>query len=265
MSPVRDRFMQWTLFELARLARNLVAEDDLVLRDSVIEKLVNKDERKDEDYWAGGFCFDKSLLKVVSLKNSIWEPLKERRPELFADGKGIAFDTPDCEGLYHKLMSYCEEGDRLDKDGNVEGSYGRIIIHNEGDRLCVRRFLEANELLHFVTDTVAEQNVQTEFLSNVLMESSLDGSRFISDVTKPLQPEAVGFYLAIEVMLPWCLRENLNKMIEAKSTNFQIAKAFMVPEFIVRHVRNVHFGTIDYLGVSYRMNSLIDKEEKEDN
>ena len=49
-------------------------------------------------------------------------------------------------------------------------------------------------------------------------------------------------------------------MIEAKSTNFQIAKAFMVPEFIIRHVRNVHFGNMDYLGVSYGMNCLIDKE-----
>ena len=92
------------------------------------------------------------------------------------------------------------------------------------------------------------------------MENSLDGSRFIRDFTEPLHPEAVGFYLAIEVLLPWCLRESLNKMIDAKCTNFQIAKAFMVPEFIIRHVRNVHFGKVDYLGVSYGMNNLIDKE-----
>ena len=48
-------------------------------------------------------------------------------------------------------------------------------------------------------------------------------------------------------------------------TNFQIAKAFMVPEFIVRHVRNVHFKNLSYLGVSYQMNSLIDKEIKQGN
>ena len=104
-----------------------------------------------------------------------------------------------------------------------------------------------------------------QFLSDVLMENSLDGARFIDDATKPLQPEATGFYLAIEVLLPWCLRDSLNKMIEAKSTNFQIAKAFMVPEFIVRHVRNVHFKDLSYLGVSYQMNSLIDKEIKQGN
>ena len=253
--------MQWTLFELAKLARTLIAEDDLVLRDSIIGTLVNEDEQKDEDYWDNGFCLDKSTLKVVSLKKSIWEPLKNRRPELFSDGKGIAFDTPKCSsGLYHKLMSYCEEGERLDEYGNVVGTYGRIAIHNEGDRLCVRRFLEAKELLHFVTHTVTEQNAQKEFLSELLMENSLDGTRFIHEIAKPLQPEAVGFYLAIEVLLPWCLRESLNRMIDAQSTNFQIAKAFMVPEFIIRHVRNVHFGPIDYLGVSYGMNDLIDKE-----
>ena len=92
------------------------------------------------------------------------------------------------------------------------------------------------------------------------MENSLDGARFIRDCTMPLQPEAVGFYLAIEVMLPWCLRKNLEKMIDEKSTNFQIAKAFMIPEFIIRHVRNVHFGQLSYLGVSRNMNDLLDKE-----
>lgn len=248
------------MFELAKLARKLVAENYLVPRDNVIDLLVNEDERRDEDYWGNGFGFDKSVFKVVSLKKSIWESLKSKRPELFSDGKGIAFDDPQCSGLYHKLMSYCEEGERLDGQGNVVGVYGRIAIHNEGARLCVRRFLEAKELLHFITYTVAEQNAQTEFLSEVLMENSLDGTRFIRDITKPLQPEAVGFYLAIEVLMPWCLRESLNRMIEAKSTNFQIAKAFMVPEFIIRHVRNVHFDNMNYLGVSYGMNCLIDKE-----
>ena len=61
--------MQWTLFELARLARNLVAEDDLVLRDSVIEKLVNKDERKDEDY----------LLTALGHKDGIVIALSENK------------------------------------------------------------------------------------------------------------------------------------------------------------------------------------------
>ena len=254
--------MEWTLFEIAKLARELVAENDLVSRDYVIGKLINEDERKDEDYWDRNFCFEKSALRNVSLKTSIWEPLKTRRPELFADGNGIAIDEPECSGLYHKLMSYCEEGELLDKRFNVVGVYGRIAIHNEGGRLCVRRFLEAKEILHFVTNTVAEKDVQKEFLSEVLMEKSLDGTRFIRDITKPLQPEAVGFYLAVEVLLPWCLRENLNKMIDAKSTNFQIAKAFMVPEFIIRHVRNVHFGNMDYLGVSYGVNKLIGKTHR---
>jgi hypothetical protein len=61
-------------------------------------------------------------------------------------------------------------------------------------------------------------------------------------------------------MLPWCLRKNLEMMIEEKSTNFQIAKAFMIPEFIIRHVLNVHFGQLSYLGVSRNMNDLLDKE-----
>ena len=254
--------MQWTLFELAKKARELVAEDDLVPRDDVIRKVDNKDEQKDEDYWDKNFCFDKSKLKVVSPEKSIWMPLKANRPELFADGMGVAFDDPECFGLYHKMMSYCEEGERLDEHGNVVGVYGRIAIHNEGERLCVRRFLEAKELLHFITNTVADQEAQSEFLTEVLMENSLDGARFIRDFTKPLQPEAVGFYLAIEVMLPWCLRRNLEKMIDEKSTNFQIAKAFMIPEFIIRHVRNVHFGPLSYLGVSRNMNDLLDKENQ---
>lgn len=245
--------MSWTLLDLAVLARKLVAKDDLILRDSIIGRLVNDGEIKDEEYWASGLFFDKSSLKVVSLVKSIWNPLKVERPELFSSGASIHFDIPKCQKMDHKLMSYCIESE---KDSKTDA---QIVIHNEGDRLCVRRFLEAKELLHFYTRTVVENGRQINFLTEVLMEQSLDGCKFICDSNLPLEPEAVGFYLAIEVLLPWCLREQLNKMIDARCTNFQIAKAFMVPEFVIRHVRNVRFEKVDYLGVSYRMNCQIDK------
>lgn len=230
----------WRYDELLKFARTLVQPASLVLRSTVI-KNISDDESMDEQYWSNGLSLDLSQFKIVSIANSIWVPLQKARPNL-----KVQFVVPQCDdvGMSCNVMSYCKE---------YENS-AQVVIHNKQRRLCVRRFLEAKELLHLLTETVVGGE-QQNMVADAWLEQSLDGRNFVADFDHPLSPEAVGFYLAIEVLLPWCLRRELNMMLDQKATTLQIAKAFMVPEFVIRHVQNVKFGNRSYLGVSYEWNS----------
>lgn len=233
----------WRYDELLRLARKLVQPKALVLRSSVI-KGMSDDEKADEQYWSQGLSFNCSQFKIVSIANSIWAPLKRSRPNL-----KVQFTLPKCDdaSMCCNVMSYCKE----------YANHAQVVIYNKQGRLCMRRFLEAKELLHLLTGTVVDGESQRNMVADAFLEQSLDGRNFVVDFDKPLSPEAVGFYLAIEVLLPWCLRKELLTMIDQKATTMQIAKAFMVPEFVIRHIHNVNFGSRSYLGVSYEWNSRI--------
>lgn len=236
--------MTWRYEDIIRLARQLVKPGDLIVRNTILN-LLSGSEKVDESYWAHQFPFEKGGIKIVSPTRTVFLPLRSQRPQL-----KIKFDFPRCanDDMLTNIMSYCKEYD----------DHAQIVVHNKSGRLCVLRFLESKEMLHLLTDTVACDEKERNFLADVLLEKSLDGRNFISDFTEPLSPEAVGFYLAIEVLLPWCLRDQLNGMIDAKATNLQIAKAFLVPEFVIRHIRNTMFGGKSYLGVSYEMNRWYD-------
>lgn len=236
----------WRYEDLLRCARGLVREADLIPRSSL--KGLCPGEVFDEDYWAEHLPFQKDELKIVSPLRSIYTPLMKSRT-VSQPGFKVRFDFPKCRGedMLTNVLSYCKE----------YPDHAQIVVHNKSKRLCVHRFLESKEMLHLLTDTVAGEERERSLLADVLLEKSLDGRNFVADFNEPLKPEAVGFYLAIEVLLPWCLRPQLNDMIDAKATNLQIAKAFMIPEFVVRHIRSVMFGGKNYLGVSYEWNRTI--------
>ena len=233
----------WRYDDILRLARDIVQPSSLVLRSSVIKNICG-DEQVDEQYWSNGLSINLNQIKVVSIATSIWVALRKSRPNL-----KVQFVVPRCDdaSMSCNVMSYCKE----------YADHAQVVIHNKQGRLCIRRFLEAKELLHLLTETVVGDERQRDMVADAWLEQSLDGRNFVADFDRPLSPEAVGFYLAIEVLLPWCLRKELHEMLDRGATTLQIAKAFMIPEFVIRHVQNVRFGSRSYLGVSYEWNSRI--------
>jgi len=253
---------EYKLKDVIEIAHGLMACQPFVRRSKAVVGIQSKNEKSDEQFWTDSESL-KSDLQVVSLTQALWNPLKVRRPDLFSRScngtvtsqiktsmiPGAVPDFPmDC-----RFMSYCCEF------LGCNPHRAEIRIRNADNRLCYNRFLWAKELAHLYTETVTgDVEKNRSFLADLLQEEALDGTRFIDSADAVLSPEAVGFYLAIEILVPWCLREQIDQIKESnQNSNWSIARAFLVPQFVIRHIREDHFRKtaadekkINYLALS---------------
>lgn len=106
-------------------------------------------------------------------------------------------------------------------------------ITGQFSNLCWKRFLFVKELMHIyfgLFDTPS--NSKGDYIAKC--------ARAIHDVFPEngckLDAETTAFYLAIEFLLPIHFRDQLERAIRYGLSTYQIAKLFMVPEYIVMHV-----------------------------
>ncbi|MCL1921889.1 MAG: hypothetical protein FWG50_12595 [Kiritimatiellaeota bacterium] len=118
--------------------------------------------------------------------------------------------------------------------------------------LCWFRFVACKELMHIYTDTFTNTEFDGETLSKLM--------RLITTGNIPDQPddmldaEQTAFYLAIETMLPWELRSQLDRLERLGIPKYYIAKAFMLPQYVLDHVFMEHKK---YLTLSKSINENI--------
>ena len=140
--------------------------------------------------------------------------------------------------------------------GSLDSFESPPVVYYHADlRPCWRRFTVAKELLHLYSGTAVDN---THVDVNDLILSAQESRSLIPNEATELDDEIVAFYLAIEVMMPWKLREQFNRMRDNGATSLQIAKAFMVPQNIVMHFTSESFDrSCNYAGLSRRLNMAI--------
>lgn len=139
--------------------------------------------------------------------------------------------------------------------GYVEdGENGCSIVKiKAGMNLCWQRFTILKELMHLYSNTCTD----APNVSASLLVKAARASRFvIARDDSVLDDETAAFYIALEVAVPWCLREQFLKLRDLGATHYQIAKAFMAPVPFVSHIiedDDIH----PYAALSHRINQNI--------
>lgn len=141
-------------------------------------------------------------------------------------------------------------------------SYKIIFV---AKKMCGARFTLCKELMHILTDTVDG----AEGGSEAMLKSAFKWKENIPEEGATLDDETVGFYHAIESMLPWSLREQFNAVREdfGKNTkedcDMKIAQTFMMPAKVINHIcdEGDNDSYVPYYGFSYRMNATMNSDE----
>lgn len=227
------------IIDVIRLARELTDRPDAtVLRSELVKGLSDIDTQEEkvlEDF--------KGMMKsfrLISVSDDILLPTLEK-----------------CR---LESVAFAELSEELKLRNAYYGSLDAFtnpptVYYHKDLRPCWRRFTVAKELLHLYSGTATDKAIID---ANDLITSAQDSRNLVVNESTELDDEIAGFYLAIEVMIPWRLREQFNKLREARATTLQIAKAFMVPQNIVAHFISDSFDrTSNYAGVSRRLNLSI--------
>lgn len=137
--------------------------------------------------------------------------------------------------------------------GYVEDYEDRAVIKvKSGIRLCWLRFTVIKELMHLYSDTCADA---PNAAAALLVKAARDSRYILADDNATLDAETAAFYMALEMMIPWRLREQFRQLRDFSATRYQIAKAFMLPEPFVAHFVEGSEG--NYAGLSNRLNKTI--------
>ena len=136
------------------------------------------------------------------------------------------------------------------------------IVCDAGLNFCWRRFTVLKELMHIYSDTV--KDFEDDWLdgthyARLLIQNAVD-SRAV-EVKKPdqsLDSEAFAFYMALEVILPWALRNQLALLKKLSASNYQIAKAFLMPKRFVDLFMDEDESYLSYMRLSANVNSEIE-------
>lgn len=129
------------------------------------------------------------------------------------------------------------------------------IYYRSELRPCWKRFTIAKELLHLFSGTSIDKGVAE---ASILIMAAKSSRRLLVSETTELDDETFAFYLAIEVMIPWQLRYQFDRLRSMNATTLQMAKVFMVPERIVQHFLSDSADChCNYAGLSRRINENI--------
>ena len=118
--------------------------------------------------------------------------------------------------------------------GFVEPGEKEALVRYRSDlNICWRRFTVAKELFHLYAGIAEDLNTRG---SSAITQAAMDARKAIPSDGKQLEDEAAAFYLALEYLVPWCLRDQFDALREAAATTYQIAKVFMIPRPFVEHL-----------------------------
>lgn len=120
---------------------------------------------------------------------------------------------------------------------------------------CWKRFASCKELVHIILRDGREsesKNDDGENNTSSLQDKLVSISGDFGNLKKEddLDEERYALYLAVEIMLPWSMRDALHKMKDDGNTHYKIADKFKVPEDVI----DLYFNT-SYKELSVESNS----------
>lgn len=117
----------------------------------------------------------------------------------------------------------------------VKNDKSAIIRINGGLNHCWKRFTVAKELIHIYANICLDKSLPS---ASDMILAAQDVRHVIPNESVNLNDETAAFYIALEIMFPWCLRDQYHQLRKQRATVFQIAKAFMLPQYFVSHFCN---------------------------
>ncbi len=110
-----------------------------------------------------------------------------------------------------------------------------IIRINGGLNHCWKRFTVAKELIHIYANICIDKSLPS---ASDMILAAHDVRHVIPNESVKLNDETAAFYIALETMFPWRFRNQYHQLRKQRATVFQIAKAFMLPQYFVTHFCN---------------------------
>lgn len=174
----------------------------------------------------------------------------------FPDGFKIVQVTPPLLDLAKGKIGTAVRIRRVDSGddnpvyGYVEpGKNETIVRYRSALNTCWRRFTVAKELFHIYAGIAEDLGSRG---SSAITQAAMDARKAVPNDDKQLEDETAAFYLALEYLVPWRLRDQFNDLRDAAATTYQIAKVFMIPRPFIEHLCDG-----GYAELSYRINRNI--------
>lgn len=155
-----------------------------------------------------------------------------------------------------KKQVFIREEEVSDSDlyGYVEDYETNAIIKiKSGMNPCWKRFTVVKELMHLYSGTCDEGCSTT---ASIIINAARRSRDVIAKDNTVLGNEEAAFYMALEVLIPWKLRDQLLQLRELGATQYQIAKVFMLPQTLVNHFLEDDDNK-PYIDLSRRINNNI--------
>lgn len=228
-----------TIRDVIKIARTLTDVDGVIVeRDSILSAFGRDLDQQEEAYITNQPIFQDLLpFRLTSVDKCIY--------------------SATCAKLSMKSVDIVQVLPEVQSRGALYGyidykKQSPTIVIKANLRPCWKRFIIAKELLHLYSETAEDADL-TE--ASVLVKAAMDSRTLLVNEATELDDETATFYLAIEVMVPWCLRSQFTHMSSRNATTMQIAKAFMVPECIISHMLSDSSDRgSSYLALSRRLN-----------
>jgi len=209
-----------TIREVIRLARELTdAEGAVVDRNSILPAFVDRLDKNEEAYLKDIKRLDGEAFQLLSVESGILAPTRSKLKPMEIVVEEVDQSVQTRDALYG-YIDYC-------------GELKSTVVIKPKLRPCWERFTIAKELLHLYSGTMDDKGM-TEAQTQI-QAAKESRSLIVSEATE-LDDETAAFYLAIEVMLPWRLRNQFMELKNMDATPMQIAKVFMVPMCIIEHI-----------------------------
>jgi len=245
-----------TIKEVVKSARHVDSCNPCVERAQLFSGIGQKDP------YEGSFDSDAQIVDVCSAR-------KDSLLNIVKRAKGCDITR------YNVVRQFAsEEADKrldglehLDSFGYIEKyidpvtSVVRYDITFLSKLLCGARFTLCKELSHIMTDTVDG----VEECLDAMFKCATRWMESICAADADLDHETTGFYHAIEVLIPWRLRNEFNdikedtKLTTKEDRDMTIAQRFMIPTKVVSHICDCRENSneLPYCGFSYSVNSAI--------
>lgn len=245
--------------DVIRSARGLCSEEVIVLRDTLFTNRGVKDRSNFPSKMG------KVLMKAVNVRggeNSILAKVtSSTRKNVYIEDLVLAEHSDIAKKVqkdFEKFETFCWVEEY--REPLTKRTYFKISCCAK--TFCGARFSVCKDLMHVYTNTV--RGIESV---DSLFNCAMKWQELIPDEETDLDAETTGFYHAIEVMLPWLLRGAQFNLLREKykktsSCDLTIAKAFLIPERVVKHICECSEGGNDlpYCGFSYQINSALDRE-----
>jgi hypothetical protein len=129
---------------------------------------------------------------------------------------------------------------------DIEGAAAYVLYcPNLND--CRKRFSIIKELCHLYIDPHFERKTVTTEKQLLEAVEGLDLSAVYN-----IKPEQAALVLAIELSLPWTHREGIHSMKADGETNYDIAKKFMIPEYVIQKYSDSYRESSNFLNKRYK-------------